>query len=105
MPPDAGMDAEAEPEVTVGRAVRDEFKGTIERFLVAIAGGKADEQAVAYLDRLAADLVIHRRRPKEMLDRRDPAHHFLSGIRDEVGIALQTRQCIGILDQREQAAR
>ena len=55
-------------------------------------------------DGLAANFVVDRGRAEEMFDRRYPAHHFLRGVRQEVGVALETRHGLRILDQGKQAA-
>src|SRR5581483_9307169 len=53
---DAAVDAEAEREVRARpRPIDDELVGTVDHFLVAVAGDVPHHHAVALFDRLAAD--------------------------------------------------
>jgi hypothetical protein len=69
VPADAGVNAKAKTEVPVGRAVGNEFKGTIKGLFVTVAGRKADEEAFTGPDLLAADFIVDRRGPEEVRNR------------------------------------
>src|SRR3954471_11650280 len=74
--PGAAVDAHAERHVAVELAIDDDLVGPLERVRVAVGGGEAQQDAVAFVHRAAGDLGVgggdaghgHRRvRPQQLL--------------------------------------
>ncbi len=93
----------AESDVGIRVPIHTKRRGVHEDLLVAVAGRIEETHGLAGADRLAAELEVLRRRPRELDHRSRPAHDLLDGRIDELRIALQLVPLAGILEQREQA--
>ena len=67
--------------------------------LVPVAGCEPHDDLVAQLDLLTTQLDVARRRTAEVVDRRGPAEHLLDSGGDELGLLLEERHLVGVLDQ------
>ncbi len=83
----------------------EHVRGRAERGFVAVAGRVQHDQVVALVDFDATDDGVGGHRASERLDRRHPAQALLHRARDERGVGGEIGALVGVLEQREGAAR
>ena len=100
------MDAVAERDVPVGVVTGDvEAQRVVEHRRVEVAGQVGQVQPVALGDLDAGDLGVDLRGPHEVPDRCRPADHLVDGVGQQVGVALEEPELVGVLGQARGARR
>jgi hypothetical protein len=94
----------AEGDVIVGLAPDVEGVRMREDALITVGGGIQEEDLVAGVDRLTAQLDVARRRAVHVLNRRYPAQHLLHRCRDSGRILEEHAALRGVADELLHAA-